>query len=213
MHMDTPISREPDPEGIVPQGRMADTPRSLAAPIPGFLNLKGLRQSTRYGILLYLMQSPDYSLSNEQRLWIIYRARKLSEAELLRAGRFSDDLNSRQDIRKRMRKDIEETFIRVPRLLPKQIPEKRRIGIGYRDKGALRPLHQKRILGERVFWDEDVQYMLPLTYTSVGKWISADEVVSQTGNDLLNLVLHTIQSMCSSKVFSSPTQSYLDRVR
>lgn len=192
--METPISESSSPEGYSVQGRMADTPRSVGAPNPGFRQSSlGMRKSTVYGVLLFLLQHPDFELSEGQRLWIVYYARKLSEAELLKAGNTSLSLLSNELHRQRMKHEINRLHHSVPSLNPLNLPEKRRIGIGYRDKGALRPLHRPRPEGERTFWDEDILYLLPLSYEVTGKWLTADEVSSLIGVDLLNLVLQQIQ--------------------
>lgn len=204
--MDTPISNSSDPVQSV-QGRMADTPHPVSAPFQGFRSLSGMKRSTRYGILLFLMQnSTAFALSEGQRLWIVYYARKLSEAELLKAGRFSESLSQDQVLRQRMKHQIRETHIRVPSLNPIQLPEKRRIGIGYRDKGALRPLHQRRRLGVRAIWDEELPiYLQPLTYEATGRWLTADEVESLVGVDL-NLVLSQIRIQSSVHWFETLSQ-------
>lgn len=198
--MNVPISRGNLPFDRSDQGRMADTPHTIGAPLQGFRSLSGMKQSSRYGILLFLLQSPEHELSEGQRLWIVYRSRKFSLAELLKAGKLSESLLTNEVQRKRMQKEISETHHRVPSLNPKQLPEKRRIGIGYRDKGALRPLHHRRIIGERTFWDQDLLYLLPLDYEVKGKWLTADEVDSLVGVDLLNLVLLKIQEQYSVQV-------------
>jgi len=181
------------------QDRMADTPRSVGAPMERYSKIQGMRESTKYGILLFLLQS-GHELSDGQRLWIVYRSRKFSEAELLRSAELSLRLLQDDILRTRMRWEIRKIHHSVPSLNPKNLPEKRRIGIGYRDKGALRPLHRNRVLGERAFWDEDIQYLLPLTHEVTGRWITADEVVSLVGIDRLNLALTTIQSMYSNQL-------------
>lgn len=196
--METPISREPRPVNSG-QVRMADTPYSVSAPFQGFRSLKGLKRSTRYGILLYILQnSLLYDLSEGQKLWIIYYARKFSEAELLKAGKFSEQLSQDLTVQQRMKHHIRETHIRVPSLNPLQLPEKRRIGIGYRDKGALRPLHHQRRLGDRIFWDEDIRYLLPLNVEVTGRWLTAEEVSGLAGVDHLSLSLAQIQVQFSS---------------
>jgi len=192
--MNTPNHVEEPVRPETSQDRMADTPHSVGAPFHGFQSLRGMKQSSRYGILLYLLFSPDHELSNDQILWIVYRQRKLSEAELLKAGKLALSLIENEVHRQRLKKEIRETHIRVPRITPSQIPEKRRIGIGYRDKGALRPLHQKfRDNSVSSYWDEDIMHLLPLDYETVGRWITADEVYSLVGVDLLSLSLASIQ--------------------
>lgn len=174
--------------------RMAETPRSVGAPKDGFTDLPGMRKSTRYGILLYFLNnSTEWPLSPGQVLWIVYRARKFQETELLRAGQFCEQLSEDEKVRTRMFEQIRHTYFRVPSLGPKWIPEKRTIGIGYRDKGSLRPLHEQRNIGEEVFWDEDISYLLPLNQLIEGRWITAEEIKSLIGEDLLILALGAVQ--------------------
>jgi len=174
---------------------MAETPRSVGAPKEGFTALNGVRESTKYGILLYfLSNSEEWPLSRGQVLWIVYRSRKLHESELLRAGQFSETLSTNSVVKQRMFKQITELYYRVPSLDPKRIPEKRTIGIGYRDKGSLRPLHEQRNIGEETYWDEDLLSVLPLDYKMEGRLITAEEVERLVGVDLLYLALNAIQN-------------------
>jgi len=65
----------------------------------------------------------------------------------------------------------------VPRTHQARIPEKRRIGVGYRDKGSLRPLHESgRDMSEEAIWDEDIPYLLTSTQIT-GQWITRSEVI------------------------------------
>lgn len=168
-----------------------------------------MRESTKYGILLHLMQNPElYELSEFQRLWIVYRSRKLSEAELLRSGIISENLNSDGILRQRMKHQIRLLHIRVPSLNPINLPEKRRIGIGYRDKGALRPLHEDRKIGEPAYWSEDIQCILPLTNEEDGRWITADEVTELVGRDRLILSLLSINQNHSISISDYLTELF-----
>jgi len=144
-----------------------------------------LKKSTFYGILLYILVEYREELTDQQVAGIIYYSRKLSIAELLKAGNFSSQLLKQPAILNRTRQEIERVRrTQVPFLRTPQIPEPRRIGIGYRDKGALRPRHRPRLVGERTFWDEDLSWLLPLDFEPEGKWITADEVQSLIGNNL-----------------------------
>jgi hypothetical protein len=144
-----------------------------------------LKKSTFYGILLFILTEFREELTDEQVAGIIYYSRKLSIAELLKAGKFSSQLLHEPVILRRTLPEIERIrrkqvpFLRTPHIL-----EPRRIGIGYRDKGALRPRHRPRLVGERTFWDEDISWLLPLDFEPEGKWITADEVQSLIGNNL-----------------------------
>lgn len=196
--MNSPISRS-EPPDQVSTGEDGRHPLPGKRSNQGFRGLKGMRRSTRYGILLYLLSnSKKFELSENQRLWIIYYSRKFSEAELLRASDVSERLNSDSLFFLRMKKEIQETHVRVPSLNPMTLKEKRRIGIGYRDKGALRPLHQKRDLGEISLWDEDIKFLLPISYETKGSWITAKEVSSLIGVNLLSEVLYQIEKQTQS---------------
>lgn len=187
----TPISSS-TPEGHDPQDRMAEILRPITPPKEGFTAIKWMKESTKYGILLFFLQNQNiYPLSEGQILWIVYRARKLSEAELLRSAKFSLVLTNSEQARLRSRSNISKLYYCVPSLDPKRLPEKRTIGIGYRDKGSLRPLHENHGSEGIEFWDEDISYLLPLSYTIEGKWISAEEVISLVGVE--PLILATLQ--------------------
>lgn len=186
-------NQEHQPLGRVSQDRMADTPRSADPPFRNSSRRKGkLKKSTYYGILLYIMSEFAEDISPEQRAWIVYYSRKLSIAELLKASNFSSKLRTEQNTLQRTLNEIQRIRRRIPRLEPLNLPEGRRIGIGYRDKGALRPLHEKRVIGERCFWDEDLRAILPFSYEIEGKWITANEVNSLVGENHLELALRQL---------------------
>jgi hypothetical protein len=190
---DTPNSRNKTPSDFFVSGQDGRNPPPGNPPKEGFTRVnKGMRESTKYGILLFFLTNQfQWPLSNGQVLWIVYRSRKLSEAELLRSGRLSLELTNSEQARKRLDNQIRRLYYTVPALNPKLLPEKRTIGIGYRDKGSLRPLHEQRGKEGVSFWDEDIVYLLPLDYKIEGKWISAEEVISLVGVE--PLILATLQ--------------------
>lgn len=172
-------SRE-DHSDSVSRKRMADTPRS--AVLPFHSQKKGnLKKSTYCGILLYILVEYRKDLTDNQVAWIIHFSGKLSIQELLKASELSSKLITEENTLRRSQPEIERIRRNVPSLQKSKYPEKRRIGIGYRDKGALRPLFQKRELGVETFWDEDLKFLLPLSYEVVGKWITAEEVIALVG--------------------------------
>jgi len=152
-----------------------------------------LKKSTYYGILLYILDKHRKDLGEEQVLWVIYFSRKLEETQLSRSIKIYRDLIHSRDFFLRMSFDVERIRKKVPRLESRRPPEKRRIGTGYHDKGSLRPLHERRNLGEYGVWDEDISYLLPLDYQVRGTWLTAEEVVKLTGVDHLQLVLHQLK--------------------
>lgn len=85
------------------------------------------------------------NLSSEQKAFLAHTQGKLNHDELSRALRIYSDLCS--DVRLRARFGVEHTT--VPVLPPaRKTREQRRIGIGYRDKGSLRPPHRPSLPGE-----------------------------------------------------------------
>lgn len=198
--MSSPISNRDSPPEQPSHRKDGRNPPPDSPPEEGFQDLvNGLRESTKYGVyLFFLNNSFDWPLAQGQVLWIVHCARKLSDAELLRAAKFSLELTNSEQARRRLDSKIRHLYYRVRSLDPKTVPEKRTIGIGYRDKGSLRPLHEKgRSEGELSFWDEEIKYILPLVHKIEGKWITADEVISLTGVEPLILALLQVQAQTS----------------
>jgi hypothetical protein len=102
-----------------------------------------MRRSTKVGVYLYLASTRK--LTSEQKAFLAHTQGKLNYDELNRALRIYSDLCSDQRLRARL--GVENTT--VPALPPPRRPkEQRRIGIGYRDKGSLRPPHRPSLPGE-----------------------------------------------------------------
>lgn len=120
------------------------TPRRGSSTLLRCDALKGLRRSTRYGVLLYLGSTRN--LTSEQKAFLAHQQEKLNSQELNRALKVYSDL--RRDERYRARLGISENTHVPAEHPPPRRTEQRRIGIGYRDKGALRPPHRPRLPGE-----------------------------------------------------------------
>lgn len=157
------------------KSRMADTPASVDPPVQRHRRKGKLKKSTYFGILLYLLSEYREDLGPEQVAWIVRFQSKLRDEELLRAAQFSSKLRTEPRTLQRTQSEIERVRRNVPRLELPRLRESRRIGIGYRDKGALRPLHLRRTEGETAFWLEDLKWFLPINEVE-GKWVSAEEV-------------------------------------
>lgn len=181
--------------GLPSRSRMADTPHGVHHQPRRKGNRKKLKSSVYFGTLLFLLRSSPDVFTREQQLWIVNYARKLSDLEILRAGRHAQKLLTKEDVRNYHLEDIVSVRRSIPWIEPYRAPESVRIGKGYTDKGALRPLHKKgRQLTDIQFWDEDIKYLLPFGYNTQGEWITADEVKSLVGIDLFHLVLNQIRS-------------------
>lgn len=189
------------------KGRMADTPHRATQPRRMSRKEGKLKPSIYYGILTYLLRTEFDSLTREQQFWIISYSRKLSDEEVFRAGKFTEKLITDGSIRLFHHKDIWNTRCSIPWIEPYRPPEILRIGKGYSDKGALRPLHQRgRQLSEIKFWDEDLSALTPPNYESKGEWITAEEVESLMGRTIFDLVTLSLVRMAQP---SAELLSYL----
>lgn len=155
------------------QREMADTPVA----VPRSRKRKAPRKSVQLGYLLILLE--DGELSEGQIRFVVKLQGKMKLEELLSAQELYLKLRKSSRSNARSRKEREEVQRRTPSLDAKStLAEKRRIGVGYRDKGALRPSHRPREV-VRVFWSEDIP-----GYSSLNKdgeqedprWISAEEL-------------------------------------
>jgi hypothetical protein len=201
--MDTSSFESPPPEVLLSRqdGR---TPRVVHPPKHSSRGYQRLKKSTYYGILLFILDQDRGRLSENQIVWIIYYSRKLDESQLSRAVEIYKQLKFKDSFLSRMKHDVERIRSNVPRLEPKILPEKRRIGTGYHDKGSLRPLHQRRSYGELPIWDEDISYLLPLTYEIRGTWITAEEASELIGVNQIQLALGQLLTMSSNHSLSNP---------
>jgi len=206
--MDTSSSNESSTRGLL-SGQDGRTPRVVHPSIHSNRRFQRLKKSTYYGILLYLQEHCRQDLSDNQVAWIIYFSRNLDESQILRSIKISRDLANSEDFYRRMFSDLERIRKSVPRLEPKKLPEVRRIGTGYHDKGSLRPLHRRRNLGESVVWDEDISYLLPTHYEIRGTWITAEEVLDLIGVDLLKLMMNQLGNQKLLSFLSSFSESDL----
>jgi hypothetical protein len=137
--------------------------------------LKGMKRSTRVGVMLYL--SSTQNLSVEQKAFLAHAQGKLNSEELVRALRIYSDLRSDPRFRARLRVQHATVPAEVPPPKPK---DPRRIGIGYRDKGSLRPPHRPSLPGE-ITLSSDQQHHLQNTFGFVpqpileGQRLTADD--------------------------------------
>jgi hypothetical protein len=153
--------------------RMAETPRPVARPgNPG-----RVRRSVQVALLLILKE--EGKLSEGQIRTLIRIQSTLREEELSRVEELYRKLRSSPRSYARSRKDFEEVLLRTSSTPPKSklLPEGRRIGVGYRDKGALRPSHRPRAVAPRMWWSEDIrilhQYYCP---GEDPRWITSEEL-------------------------------------
>jgi len=180
------------------RGVMADTPVAITSNRSKITRgaLPRLRKEKYLVLLMFLLctDNPEYTrmISHVRRLWIQDLLAKQSVDSLLRiliqAHRMRDSSRIQGSLKQQIQKEL-----RTPRFLAQKTQrEIRRIGVGYRDKGALRPTHKPRDEGDW-FYRKDVEVILGNTDhhpTTEGDWIAAEEVLNQVAeNHITNLAL------------------------
>lgn len=150
--------------------RPAETPVSVSRPP----REKRLNRSTFLGYLLYLLRQKK--LSEEQERFVITLQSKVNLQELTAAIELLTKLSNSNRSAARAKDDLELAYQKCGRIPAKsKTPEERRIGVGYKDKGALRPTHKPRLHGSRAWWSEDLAPAL-LVLPEEPRWISSEEL-------------------------------------
>lgn len=102
-----------------------------------------VRKVIRLAIFLY--KSAHETLSDEQRAWIANFQSKMNLTQIQLSLKFLHQLQTNPRVRARLKVDA----WRIPTLDPRpKRREQRRIGVGYRDKGNLRPFHRPVLPGQ-----------------------------------------------------------------
>lgn len=166
-----------------------------------------LKRSRRM-VIFWLKQKyePQYDTLHFTAQVANYQA-KLKLQELDSALKLLRELES--NVRARSRFLSQYRNEHPPRLRETQLAEKRRIGVGYRDKGALRPHNTKgRDLGEPVTFSGDIQVLLP-HHVPQDIWLTRSEVVEHCGGETIYQL--SLISLFSHKVpwfqlFSNPRE-------
>lgn len=154
--------------------RMAEDP--CLVPRNHQVERRKLRRSTR---LAYLFQLEEEGrLSEGQMRFLVQLQASVNWHELERARELYEKLKESPRSFARSSKEREMVWQTTPALDAKSPGgEIRRIGVGYRDKGSLRPLHERgrnegvAILG----WSEDLAPFL-LFQVEEPRWITTEEV-------------------------------------
>lgn len=154
------------------QRGMADTPRSVSRS----RKRKGARKSVQLGMLLILQE--EGHLSQGQIRFLVKLQGRMKFEELLRAQELYLRIRRSPRAFARSVKERQEILRSTPSLSSKSFRfERRRIGVGYRDKGALRPPHRNWVVEERSWWSEDVPGLSSQSFNGgEPRWISAEEL-------------------------------------
>lgn len=171
----------------VKQIRPAEPPRAVSRPQQDSGKPKSgrLKKSTFLGMLLYLQKSGQ--LSEDQERYLLRLQGTVQEQELLAAIELLRHLVASPRSAARAKQDLEAARQRCPRLQAKSVlPERRRIGVGYRDKGSLRPSARPSEVPGRMWWSDDLHpALLPKFIPEEPRWITAEELFGTEGYEIL----------------------------
>lgn len=132
------------------------------------------KKSTYLGMLLFLQENKR--LGEGQIRFVLKLQQSVKFTELERALKLLEQLKKSPRSAARARVELERIARDCPFLEAKSTtPEKRRIGVGYRDKGALRMKHEDHYAPPRMWWSEDIKAGL-LNPPEEARWISAEEL-------------------------------------
>jgi hypothetical protein len=178
MEIKTPQVRK-DCEAQDNEKRPAEPPRAVSRTSKE----KRLKKSTFLGYLLYLQKVRR--LGEGQERYLLRLQSTVQEEELLAAIQLMRGLVLSQRSAARAEQDLRAVLQRCPILPAKSVlPEQRRIGVGYRDKGSLRPTHRPAPQPDRMWWSEDLQpALLEENIPEEPRWITAEELFGAEGYD------------------------------
>jgi hypothetical protein len=157
--------------------------------------LAGMRRRTELGYLFFLQYRG--CLSPGQWAYLMGLQKRVSSEELDSSIQLFGRLIKSPRSSARARKEIEQLLARTPSLNPKSIRrEQRRIGVGYRDKGALRLSHEDHQAPPRSWWWEDIAQILHLS----GDWMISEQLLAEEDlakGDILSVSNQKIGSFVS----------------
>jgi len=185
---------------VVPNPERHSSEQNSSARWPDPANAgKSLREAKYLGFLLFLQAQGE--LSEGQCRFVLRLQAKLNLDQIQCALRLVTKLAKSPRSLARARKELERVRVTCPSLPDKSIRrEQRRVGVGYRDKGACRPSH--RPVTERpdlVWWSEDIAPAL-LEVPEEPRLITAEELF---GKDRYNVLqeLALLQLVRNSGLF------------
>lgn len=157
--------------------RPAEPPRSASRPP----KRKRLKTSTFLGYLLFLQRNKQ--LSDTQERFVLRLQAKVKLEELTSAIKLLVGLTESPRAAARAKSDLELAKERCGRIEAKSIrQEQRRIGVGYRDKGSLRPTHRAKEVPGLQWWSDDLHPAL-LHPPEEPTWITAEELFGRERYD------------------------------
>lgn len=178
--------------------RPAEPPRTVTRTS----NEKRLKRSTFLGYLLYLQK--NNRLVEDQQRYLLKLQSTVNEEELVASIELLRGLMQSPRSAARAEKDLQAVIQRCPRIPAKSpLPEQRRIGVGYRDKGSLRPLTRPSEEPGLMWWSDDLlPTLLERNIPEEPRWITAEELFGMKGYD-------PIQELAMLAVLSQNLPSHL----
>jgi hypothetical protein len=173
------------PRGTESDSRSAEPPHA----VPRDSQKRERRQARAVflGYLFYLQR--QRRLSEDQERYLLELQRKVRMEELQRSIKLLEGLLSSPRSAARAEQDLRSVQLRCPRLQAKSVlPERRRIGVGYRDKGSLRAQHQPAPIAGRMWWSEDLP-LLESNRPEEPRWITAEELYSPERYEIMQEIL------------------------
>lgn len=173
--------------------RPAEPPRAVSRPS----NERRLKKSTFLGYLFFLQKSGR--LSEDQERYLLRLQSTVQEQELLAGIELLRALVASPRSAARAEQDLKNVQQRCPRIQAKSVlPERRRIGVGYRDKGSLRPTHRPSETPGRMWWSEDLRpALLEKFIPEEPRWLTAEELFGSEGYD-------TLQELSLRQLYQTP---------
>jgi hypothetical protein len=148
--------------------------RSAPLGTPTQRKLTGIRRRTELAYLLVLQYQAK--LSPGQWAYLQNLQRRVSLEELESAVVLFGKLLASARSLARAQKELQRTQERTPLLNSKFIQrEKRRIGVGYRDKGTLRLPHEDHSVTPRSWWWEDISLLFHLS----SDWMFPEDLLAE----------------------------------
>jgi len=157
-----------------------------------------LRTSTYLGYLLFLTEIKQ--LSEDQMRYVRKLQASVRFSELEKAINLTRKLIESPRSVARARVELERLRRNCPRIDAKSIlPEIRRIGVGYRDKGSLRLPHEDHEVPSRAWWSQDIEFLL-LHPPEEPQWIASEQLfgMDQSEIELQILSIGAVLQNCSS---------------
>lgn len=187
---------------MIPLQQRSETPRlvsRVANPVERKPegNANRPKRSKYLGMLLFLQETQQ--LTEDQLRFVRQLQGRCKFTELVTAIELCRKLKESGRSAARARVELERIRQDCPRLSAKSVlREERRIGVGYKDKGALKLPHEDHETPPRMWWSADIDSGL-LEKPEEPRWITSDELFGMDRySEMQWLALHALLLNSSS---------------